>query len=257
MDALRADGVTLKLGVMAEGASGDETAVTIRLKSGETITGDKLLIALGRRPHIESLNPAAAGIQLDEHGRLVLADTLQTSQKHIYAAGDVTGGPYFTHYAGSQGFTVIRNLYFPFPKSARIAHVPWTTFTDPEVGQAGMTEAQAREIHGAQVQVTGLPMTRSDRAMTEGKSQGFMKLVHLPSGKLLGATIVGAQAGDLVNEWADIISRGGKIRDASGKMRIYPNYLNANGVLATEHFKKTIESGLTGKALRLVARLFS
>lgn len=256
MESLRNDGVTLKLGTAAESGSGTDTQVTVRLKNGETVTGDKLLIALGRRPHIDSLNLAAAGIQLDAKGNLVLSDTLQTSQKHIYAAGDVTGGPYFTHYAGTQAFTAIRNLFFPLSKSGKLAHIPWATYTDPEVGQAGLTEKQAQEQHGSKVQITRLPMTRSDRAMTEGKTTGFMKLVHLPGGKLLGATIVGINAGDLVNEWADIIGKGGKISAASGRMRIYPNYLNANGVLATEHFKTYTLSGLTGTVLRLAARLF-
>jgi pyruvate/2-oxoglutarate dehydrogenase complex dihydrolipoamide dehydrogenase (E3) component len=257
MDTLQKEGVTLKLGSPAVSATGTEREVTITLKNGETVTGDKLLIALGRTPHIESLNPSAAEIALDDKGRLVLSDTLQTTQKHIYAAGDVTGGPYFTHYAGSQAFTIVRNMFFPLSSKGKRSHIPWATYCDPEVGQAGMTEREAREQHGSKVQITRLPMTRSDRAQTEGKTEGFMKLVHLPNGKLLGTTIVGLYSGDLVNEWADIIAKGGKISAASGKMRVYPNHLNTNGVLATEHFKTHTLRGFTGTALRLVVRIFS
>ncbi|MBC8099222.1 MAG: dihydrolipoamide dehydrogenase, partial [Armatimonadetes bacterium] len=172
-------------------------------------------------------------------------------------AGDITGGPYFTHYAGFQAFGILRNLLFPAPfkTQATLTHVPWAVFTDPEIAQAGITEAQARQQHGERIHITRLPMARSDRAMTEGKSAGFLKLVHLPNGKLLGATVVGLNAGDLINEWAHIIRKGGKLGDVSAMMRVYPSYSHVNTVLATEQLKRQIKTGVSGRVLRLAVRV--
>ncbi|MCU0496322.1 MAG: FAD-dependent oxidoreductase [Anaerolineae bacterium] len=257
MEQLQREGVELRLGVAAESANTIGDQIQLHLKDGSTVQGDQLLLALGRRAHVESLKLQNAGVELDQQGKLILKDTLQTTQPHIYAAGDVTGGYQFTHYAGTQAFTAVRNLLFPFSSKGILASVPWATYCDPEVGQAGLIESQAREQQGDRVRITRLPMSRSDRAMTEGKPDGFMKLIHLPNGKLLGATIVGVNAGDLVNEWAWIISKGGSISGASGKMRIYPAFNSVNGVLATENLKQRIKSGVLGTALRLATRLFN
>ncbi len=256
-ETLEQEGVTLKLGTQAVTASGTAGQITIGLADGSSVSGTHLLIALGRRPSVMSLDPQAAGITRDSDGRLMLNTALQTSQPHIYAAGDVTGGPQFTHYAGSQGFVAMRNAMLPLNSKITRENVPWATYCDPEVAHVGLTEDQARQQYGDSVEVTRLPMARSDRAMTEGRPQGFIKAVHLRSGKLLGVTIVGVNAADLLTEWIGILGAGGSVRSASGKTRVYPSFDSVNGVMGTAFLKKWIGRSLAGRALRTAVRLLN
>lgn len=253
MDHLRAEGVTLKLGAEPTHAQYDLGTYTLTLNDGTTVQGDQVLVAVGKQPNLSSLNVEAAGVAVQD-GKLVLDDYLRTSQRHIFAAGDVTGGPLFTHYAGWQAFQGVRNALLPLASKGVRPTVPWATFTDPEVAQAGLTEAKAREQEKA-VQVTRLPMTRADRAVTEGHAEGFMKLIHRPNGRLLGATIVGYNAGEMINDWAAIIEKGGNVSDTSTVMRVYPTLGTANVILAIAQFQKQLDSGFLGRALRLVSRL--
>ncbi len=256
MDILRAEGIEIMNGVAALNAEGTASGVCVHLADGRSVGGDALLIATGKVPNIERLKLDAAGVKT-EAGRIVLDDRLRTSQRHILAAGDVTGGPQFTHYAGWQGFTAVRNALLP-PLSGRglRASTPWAVFTDPEVAQAGLTEAQARAQFGDRVQITELPMTRADRAMTDGTAAGFMKLVHRADGRLLGATIIGWSAAEMINDWQALIEKGGRILDTAGIMRVYPTLGTANVILATEQIDRQLAAGRLGSALRLLVRLF-
>ena len=150
---------------------------------------------------------ARSGIQVDDH--------LRTSQRHIYAAGDCTGGYQFTHYAGWQAAMAARNALLPGASKGVTDLVPWTTFTDPEVAHVGLTEAQAREQFGDAVKTCDWPMARVDRARTEGDTDGFIKLVHKQNGTLLGATIVAARAGEMIHEWIVAL-------DAASRWMTYP-----------------------------------
>ncbi len=254
MDVLRHEGMTLILNSAADSASGTAGNLTIGLENGSTVQGDVLLIAVGKHPNFQNLNLQAAGVET-HNGRLILDDRLRTSQSHIFAAGDVTGGPQFTHYAGWQAVQAVRNALLPFSAKGVKPTVPWATFTDPEVAHAGLTEAQARQLYRDKIQITRLPMSRADRAMTEGKPEGFMKLVHKPNGCLLGATIVGFNAGELINDWTAVLEKGGRVWDAADAMRVYPTLGTANVILATEQIRKQLASGFLGQLLRGLARL--
>lgn len=253
-NSLGEEGIDFRLGVTATGAVQNQARIQVSLDDGSSIEGDVLLLAVGKRPNIAGLNLEAAGVRLEDDN-LVLDDRLRTSQRHILAAGDVTGGPQFTHYAGWQAVQAVRNALLPLSSRGTRSLVPWATFTDPEVAQAGLTESQAQVEYGDKVQVTRLPMTRADRAMTEGKPAGFMKLVHLPDGRLLGATIVALNASEMINDWVKILENRGRVWDAAGAMHVYPSLGTANVILATEQIKQQLASGWIGRIVRGLVRL--
>ena len=253
MRVFRDEGIEFRCGLRASHALQKQGMLSILLEDGSSVEGDVLLLAVGKQPNISGLNLAAAGVQIEDTG-LILDDRLRSSQAHILAAGDVSGGPQFSHYAGWQAAQAVRNALLPLSSKGIRSVVPWATFTDPEVAQAGLTEAQARVRHGDKVQVTRLPMTRADRAMTEGKATGFMKLIHLPGGRLLGATIVGLNASEMINDWVKVLEERGCVWDAAGAMRVYPSLGTANVILATEQVKRQLASGWLGRILRGLTR---
>lgn len=250
-EVLQGEGVTIHTGQKAVSAAGSEGAVQVTLEDGTTLDGSHLLLAMGKRVDVRSLNPDAAGIAHDE-GRLIVSDTLRTSQKHIFAAGDVAGGPMFTHAASSEATVALINAISPVP-TKRKPTMPWATFTDPEVAQAGYTEAQL-QAQGQRYDVTQLPITRADRAMTDDQRAGFMRLLHTRYGKLLGATIVGPNAGEMMNEWAAIIERGGRVSQAATPTHIYPTLGVSNAILATEQLRKLAHDTALGRFLKGLLR---
>lgn len=253
-NVFRQEGIDLRLGVSVIGAQHKPDEIEVILEDDTTLIGDQLLLATGKQPNIASLNLEAAGVATSD-GRLVLDDRLRTTQRHILAAGDVTGGPQFTHYAGWQAFQAVQNALLPLSTRGIKPVVPWTTFTDPEIAQAGLTEVQARQMYGEHVQVTQLPMSRADRAMTEGNSSGFMKLIHQSNGRLLGATVVGVNASEMINDWIRVLEKQGRVWDTASAMRVYPSLGTANVILATEQVRHQLASGWLGRILRGTSRL--
>lgn len=249
MDVLRREGITLRLNAQAIRATGTSGDISVHLGDGTVVQGSHLLLAVGRRPHLDSLNLSAAGVETRD-GRLTLTPALRTTQKHIYAAGDVTGGAQFTHYAGWQAGQALTNMYLPVGLRGVMDTVPHATFTDPEVAGAGLTEATARAQHGDSVQVTRLPITRADRAATEGNTEGFMKLVHTRGGKLLGVTIVGANAGEMVNPWVKQIGKRFGIINMALTMNVYPTLGTGNVILAIHQIDQQLQRGVLGRVIR-------
>jgi pyruvate/2-oxoglutarate dehydrogenase complex dihydrolipoamide dehydrogenase (E3) component len=248
------EGIACQLSVDAVEAEQREGQIAVRLSDGTTVSGDSLLLAVGKRPNIDGLKLEAAQVEVQD-GKLALTDRLRTSQPHIWAAGDVCGGAQFTHYAGWQAFQAVRNALLPLSSIGVRASVPSTTFTDPEIAQAGMTEREARAQHGERVRITEMPLSRADRAMTEGRPEGFMKLIHLSNGNLLGAAIVGANAGEMINDWIAILEKKGRVWDAALPMRVYPTLGTANVILATEQVKTQLAKGWLGRILRMISRI--
>jgi pyruvate/2-oxoglutarate dehydrogenase complex dihydrolipoamide dehydrogenase (E3) component len=253
-DVFAAEGIDLVYNARAELAWRDE-AGRIRLGAGGNgLAGDTLLLAAGRRPNVDGLGLARAGVAYSRAG-IQVDDTLRTSQRHIYAAGDCTGGPQFTHYAAWQAGLAVRNALLPGSSAAVADEVPWTTFTDPEVARAGLTEAQAREKFGDDVTTTQWPMDRVDRARVEGNTTGFIKLVHRKNGQLLGATIVAARAGEMIHEWIVALQHGLSVDDLSAALHVYPTYSLANMEAAVSVRLERLLNGLSGRILRALARL--
>jgi pyruvate/2-oxoglutarate dehydrogenase complex dihydrolipoamide dehydrogenase (E3) component len=205
-----AEGITVRTGVAAVSVTRDEKTVTLALASGEEVTADRLLVAAGRRPVTGGLGVEAAGVRLDQQGCVVTDRHLATTARGIYAAGDVTGRMPFTHAAFAMGRLAARNaLRRPWspPGAFATAAIPWVVFTDPEVAQVGLTEAQAAASH-AGARVAWLPLGEADRAGTTGRTEGFVKIIAgrrralgtAGGGRVLGATIVAARAGEMIHE---------------------------------------------------------
>ena len=252
-DVFRAEGLEVLLGAQAEKAWRDDSGLHLAV-GGRTVTADVLLVATGRRPNLAGLDLekagvayTAAGIAVDEH--------LRTSQSHIYAAGDCTGGPQFTHYAAWQAFMATRNALLPGRAVGISTNVPWATFTDPEVAHVGLTEAEARRRYGEDVATCDWPLTKVDRARTDGAGAGFVKLVHRKDGRLLGATMVAERAGEAIQEWVVALARGLKVGDLANVIHIYPTYATATVQAAAAVRIQQLLSGTSGAVIRGLSRL--
>lgn len=161
------------------------------------VAGDRILVALGRRPVTSSLGLQAAGIEITDKGYIRTNQYLQTSAPHIYACGDITGRYQFTHMAGYEAGIAVRNCIFPFKAAVDYSAVPWVTYTQPEVAHAGATEEMAK-AEGNFGESIMIDLARSDRARTEGDRQGFLKLVLTKGKRIAGVTIVARNAGEMI-----------------------------------------------------------
>lgn len=184
---------------------------------------DKILIAAGRAPNVEGLELEKIGVKVEKKG-IVVNGQLQTHVKNIYAAGDVIGHYLFTHVAAFQAQLLVRNFLLPFSKKINYSVVPWTTFCDPEVARCGLTEAEAREKYG-DVDVFTLDQADVDRAVAEGETHGFSKIIASKwRGKILGVHLVGANAGEVIHEYVLAMQEGIPLRKLSGMIHVYPTY---------------------------------
>ena len=248
---LRDEGVELHLGARVTGVAPHYGGVVVRTDESE-VRGDVLLVATGRTPNVDTMDLLRAGVSFTERG-VPVEGSLRTNVKHIYAAGDVVGGPQFTHYAGYQAFIAARNALFPGASKGVAESVPWTTFTDPEVARAGLTEAEARDKYrDGDVGVRVVPMERVDRAVTESDTEGFIKVVHKKDGTVVGATVVAERAGESIHEWALAISNKLKMSDLAGTIHVYPTYSIANQQMASAY---AVESFLNSKAGKILKKL--
>lgn len=222
--ALLKDGVALHEGATATEVQKSGARIRLACRDGKGATtwleGSHLLVAVGRRPRVENMGLDLAGVTADAKGIKIDAG-LRTSNRRIYAIGDCTGGPAFTHVAGAQAGLVIRSALFRLPVRFDTRTLPWVTYSDPELAQIGLTEAAARQARG-EVMVTRLPFTDNDRARTERATGGFIKVVSDRRGRVLGVTIVGRQAGEMLAPWALAMAKGLKLSALAGLMLPYP-----------------------------------
>lgn len=192
VEEVRNDGVDIREGVAITGVEEGPAGIRVSV-DGETIEGSHLLVAVGRKPNVEGLGLEVAGVA-SEHAGVRVDRRLRTSNRKIFAIGDVAGGPQFTHIAGYHAGIVIRNALFRVPAKADVSPVPWVTYTDPELAHVGLNEAAARERFGAGVKALKWPLADNDRARTERDTRGFIKVIVGTRGRILGASIVGAGA---------------------------------------------------------------
>jgi pyruvate/2-oxoglutarate dehydrogenase complex dihydrolipoamide dehydrogenase (E3) component len=219
--------------------------------AGRRIDGDALLVAVGRRPRLDELNLDRAGVAFTEDG-ISVDSRLRTGNPRIYAAGDGAGSMQFTHYAGWQGYVAARNALFPGAMRGTREGVPWVVFTDPEVGQVGLTEKEARE-RGRRTEVLRLPLERIDRAQTTGELDGFIKLVT-HNDTLVGATVVASVAGEVINELALAIQAKVTLRQLSSTIHVYPTYGIGIQQLASQATIAAFVRGWQGRLLRRLIR---
>ena len=245
LDALARDGVVVRAGVAIARVARDGDGIAVAI-GGETITGSHLLVAAGRAATIDGLNLDAAGIKV-ERGAIVVDRRLRTTNKKIYAIGDVGGGPQFTHVANYQAGLVVRNALFRLPVTANYDAIPRVTFTEPELAHVGLTEAAAK-ARKYRFRVLRWPYHENDRAVAERATAGHIKIIVTRRGRILGATIVGRNAGELIGTWVLAIEQRLNIRAIAGTVVPYPTLAEIGKRAAITHFA----AGLTRPAVRRI-----
>ena len=246
LDSLRAEGVTILEDVQIGKVSGKTGDITVALESGEEIKGSHLLIAAGRAPNVSGLDLEKAGIEYTNRG-IKVDRRLRTTNKRVFAIGDVKGGMMFTHLAGYDAGIFIRNALFKMPAKTDYSAMPRVTYTDPEVAQVGLTEAQAREKFGDSIKAVTWEYGENDRARAELLTKGLIKVVVNKKGKILGAGIVGASAGELIQTWQLAVAKGFKMGDMAGMISAYPTLAEVGKRAAGAYFTPALYSERTRK----------
>ncbi|WP_170448990.1 dihydrolipoyl dehydrogenase family protein [Ruegeria arenilitoris] len=253
LEALRAEGVEILEHAMVARVRGKAGAVEVVTEDGVVHAGTHLLLAVGRKANTDRLNLQAAGIDRTHTG-IKVDDSLRTTNRKVYAIGDVAGGLQFTHVAGYHAGVIIRSALFGLRSKAKTAHIPWATYTDPELAQVGLTEAQARDRHGDRVEIARFDYAHNDRAVAERKTTGFIK-VMVVKGRPVGATIVGHQAGELINLWSLALANNLKMSQIAAMVSPYPTIGELNKRVAGAYFSpRLFENQMVERVVRLVQR---
>lgn len=249
-EQLTADGVDIIENAKASRV--EKTQNGVRVIIGErAVEGSHLLVAVGRKPTVEGLNLDAAGVAFDDRG--VKTDArLRTTNKRIYAIGDVAGGRQFTHVAGYHASVIVRNVLFKAPSKNNEHLAPRVTYCDPELAHVGLTESQARERRG-EVKTATWPFDENDRAIAEKDTRGFVKVVTDKKGAVLGASIVGRDAGDLLAPWIVAVTSGLKIRAFTDMIAPYPTRSEASKRAAGAWYTPTLFSNRTRRLVGLLS----
>ncbi|WP_372603967.1 NAD(P)/FAD-dependent oxidoreductase [Actibacterium sp.] len=251
LDRLRAEGVTILEGVMAARISGQAGAISVETADGQVIAGSHLLVAAGRRVNLDRLNLDAAKVAHTRAGVTVGPD-LRSSNRRVYAIGDAAGGMQFTHVAGYHAGVVIRSILLGLPSKARNSHIPRVTYADPELAQVGLTEPQARAEHGDALTVVRADFMGNDRAIASGKTDGLIK-VMVVKGRPVGASIVGAGAGELIGVWALALANNLKISAVAGMVAPYPTLGEVNKRAVGAYFSpKLFDNPMLKRVVRMV-----
>jgi pyruvate/2-oxoglutarate dehydrogenase complex dihydrolipoamide dehydrogenase (E3) component len=238
---LESEGIDIRAGIRIERMEKDRTGVrAVITQDGKerVIEASHLLVAAGRQPNVEGLGLEEAGIEFDRKG-IKVTPGLKTTNKHVYAIGDIAGGLQFTHMANYHAGIVIRNALFRLPVKVDSSIIPWVTYTDPELAHVGMTEEQAREKH-KHIRVLRWPYAENDRAQAEHATQGMIKVVTAKRGRILGATIVGEHAGELIQLWVMAMSKKMKIGAITSIVFAYPTLSEISKRAAYQYYAPSL-----------------
>jgi len=254
---LRADGVDLieSAKVVGVGRAGDGR-LTVEIERGsdrQAVVGSALLLAAGRRPSLEGLGLEEAGVAFDRNGITVDA-RLRSTNRRVYAAGDVVGRYQFTHVAGHHAGVVLRNVLFRLPARAEARAVPWVTYCGPELAHVGLDEAAARQAHG-EIRILRWPFSENDRAQAERHTDGLVKVVTTARGRVLGASILGSQAGELIQPWTLAVAGKVKLKDLAQVIAPYPTLGEAGKRAAGSFYTEALFGRRTKWLVRLLLRL--
>ncbi|MGJ8544096.1 MAG: dihydrolipoyl dehydrogenase family protein [Sulfitobacter sp.] len=253
LSSLRDEGVEIAEDALAAEIRGSAGAIEIETKDGRIFKGSHLLMAVGRKTNTDKLDLDKAGIETTKAG-IKVDDALRSSNRRVYAIGDVAGGLQFTHVAGYHAGVIIRSMLFALPSKAKTAHIPWATYTDPELAQVGLTEAQARDVHGDKLELVRFDYHHNDRAIAERKTKGFIK-VMVVKGRPVGASIVGYQAGELINTWALALANNMKMSQIAAMVAPYPTIGEINKRAAGAYFTpRLFESAMVKRVVGFVQR---
>ncbi len=253
LDAVREDGVAIEEDAQIDGVSGEAGRITVdyrRAGQAITIEGTHLLVAAGRQPMVEGLNLEGAGIRFSKRGIDVDA-RLRTSNRRVFAIGDcIADGQQFTHVAGYHASIVVRNALFRVPAKSDLSQVPHVTYTEPELAHVGLTEEDARARHDDTV-VTEWQFAENDRAQAERETAGFIKVMARKNGRILGVSIVGPQAGEVLQPWLLALSKKMKMSDMTGYIAPYPTLGEVSKRAAGQFYTPV----LFGPRVRAIVRL--
>lgn len=206
-----------------------------------------------RKPSTEGLGLEAAGI---DHGRqgIKVGSDLRTSNRRVYAIGDVAGGPQFTHVAGYHAGLVVRSILFRLPARENRDILPRVTFTEPEIGHVGLTPEEARARHGnTAVRVLEAPFSGNDRAQAERSTQGCVRLVVARRGRIVGASVVGPSAGEITNLLSVLVARRMSVREVASTVLPYPSLSEAVRRAAISYYGESTKNPWLRRVLRLLA----
>jgi len=257
LENLRSEGVDIREGAkVARVARRGRAGVRVTLTEGEAsryVDGTHVLLATGRRPDIEDLRLAEAEIDFDDNG-IKVDQRFRTRNRNIYAIGDVSGGPQFTHWSAYQAGLVVRSILFRFGGRAKPELLPWVTFTDPELAHVGLTEEEARRRYGSVV-VLRWPFSENDRAQTERTTRGLVKILATRHGRILGVDILCRNAGELLAPFALAISAGLTVKSLATAVFPYPTLAEAARRAAITFYSPKLSSPWVRRAIHFLRRL--
>ncbi len=232
---LRAEGIAILEGARAERIEpGPGGGIRVHL-GDQTVEGTHLLVAAGRAVDLDRLDLEKGGVAHDRRGVKVDPSLRSVTNRRVFAAGDAAGGLMFTHVAGYHAGLIVRQAMFGLPAKATMRHIPHVTYTDPELAQVGLTEAEARRKHGRKLEVVTAGFDHNDRAIAEGRAEGRIK-VMVAGGRPVGATILGPGAGDLIGIWALALASGLRMSAIAGMVLPYPTLGEINKRAASAYF---------------------
>jgi pyruvate/2-oxoglutarate dehydrogenase complex dihydrolipoamide dehydrogenase (E3) component len=253
-ERLEAEGVEIRLNAQSKRIEQRDGKIVVQIDQAANVVADLLLVAAGRTPNLRALNLEAAGVRYNERG-VEVNDYLQTSQPHIYAAGDIANRLKFTHMADFTARAVVRNILMPFQflrQKVSGAVVPWCTYTDPEVGHVGLGEKDARQKN-VDYDLFVVPLEDVDRAVVENEDIGFAKVLAAKgSDKILGATIVGPHAGDLLHEFVLAMNANVGLGKIAATIHAYPTLAE----LARKAGDKYNKTRLTPRAKKILSWMY-
>ncbi|WP_380056627.1 dihydrolipoyl dehydrogenase family protein [Falsihalocynthiibacter sp. SS001] len=253
LNQLRKEGVSIYEGATVSEVRETSRGVAVVTEEGNVFAGSHLLLAVGRKANVDRLNLEAAEVKTERAG-VTVDSQLKTSNRRIYAIGDVAGGMQLTHVAGYHAGVIIKSALFGLPSKAKSDHIPWATYTAPELAQVGLTEEKAREKYGRKLTVVRFPYRENDRAIAEGKTDGLIK-VMVANSRPVGVSIAGAQAGELIGMWAMAMANNMKMSAIAATVLPYPTLSEVNKRAAGAYFSPMLfENAKVKGVVRFVQR---
>jgi pyruvate/2-oxoglutarate dehydrogenase complex dihydrolipoamide dehydrogenase (E3) component len=251
-DVLISEGVSVVFNNEVDEVTEQDGIKHVVLKDGATLQAETLLVAIGRRPVINSLNLEKAGVNFDATG-IKVNRKMQSSNKKVYACGDVTGEMPLTHVAELQAGIVIANLIFKIPKKISYDVIPAVVYTDPEVAQVGISVEQCNKLKAGEIHQ--FEISELDRAVTDNNKTGVAKILT-DKGRIVGAHIIAPHAGEMIHELALAVQEKMKVSKITSLVHAYPSYSQLNKRLAGQYYKDRLFSPFTKKMVAILNRLF-
>jgi pyruvate/2-oxoglutarate dehydrogenase complex dihydrolipoamide dehydrogenase (E3) component len=251
---LASDGVELLNGYKAVRIEAGPSVVVDGPGGERRIDGSHLLVAVGRAPNLETLDLERGRVAFNRQGVTTDTSLRSTTNRRVFAVGDVAGRGQFTHLAGAHSALVVRRAVFALPVNAGAVQAPRVTYCDPELATIGLGEAEARKVHGGDLRVETFDFAENDRAIAEGDTRGFGKLITTMKGKVLGVTLVGRHAGDHIHLWSLVMSAGLKLSKLTSMIAPYPTRGEISKRLAGQWYTPALFSGRTRKLVSILKR---